>query len=88
MCSAWVVKGRDAFHSAGFEASIGRYLLGFAWASFACFLIATVLFCLGGVLGGDRSSSVSRRRSTKSTKSRASFMDTDSQRRVKDDYSA
>lgn len=54
----------------------------------ACFLLATVLFCLGGALGGDRSSGVSRRRSTKSNKSRASFMDTDSQRRVKDDYSA
>lgn len=86
--TAWVVKGRDAFRSADQDAAIGRYLLGFAWASFACFLIATVLFCLGGALGGDRSSGVSRRRSTKSTRSRASFMDTDSQRRVKDDYSA
>jgi hypothetical protein len=86
--SAWVVKGRNAFRSANLDASIGRYLLGFAWASFACFFVATILFCLGGVLGGDRSSGVSRRRSTKSTRSRASFMDTDSQRRVKDDYSA
>jgi hypothetical protein len=88
LLTAWVVKGRNAFRSANFEASIGRYLLGFAWASMACFFIATVLFCLGGALGGDRSSGVSRRRSTKSNKSRASFMDTDSQRRVKDDYSA
>lgn len=62
--------------------------MGFAWASFACFFIAMVLFCLGGALGGDRGDGVSRRRSTKSTRSRASFMDTDSQRRVKDDYSA
>ncbi len=82
-----MIKGRNAFRAANFEASLGRYLLGFAWASFACFLLATVLFCLGGVLGGDRSSGVSRRRSTKSTRSRASFMDTDSQKRVKDDYS-
>lgn len=88
LLTAWVIKGRNAFRSAGLEASIGRYLLAFAWASFACFLIATVLFCLGGALGGDRSSGVSRRRSTKSNRSRASFMDTDSQRRVKDDYSA
>jgi len=88
LLTAWVVKGRNAFRSANLDASIGRYLLGFAWASFACFFLATVLFCLGGVLGGDRSSGVSRRRSTKSTRSRASFMDTDSQRRVKDDYSA
>ncbi|KAF1365714.1 SUR7-domain-containing protein [Lizonia empirigonia] len=88
LLTAWVVKGRDAFRSANLDASIGRYLLAFAWASMACFLLATVLFCLGGALGGDRSSGVSRRRSTKSNKSRASFMDTDSQRRVKDDYSA
>lgn len=86
--SAWVVKGRNAFRSAGLEASVGRYLMGFAWASFACFFVATILFCLGGVLGGDKGSGVSRRRSTKSNRSRASFMDTDSQRRVKDDYSA
>lgn len=88
LLTAWVVKGRNSFRSANLDASIGRYLLGFAWASFACFFLAAVLFCLGGVLGGDRSSGVSRRRSTKSTRSRASFMDTDSQRRVKDDYSA
>ncbi|KAF1934346.1 cortical patch protein [Didymella exigua CBS 183.55] len=88
LLTAWVVKGRNAFRSAGLEASVGRYLLAFAWASFACFLIATVLFCLGGALGGDRTLAVSRRRSTKSSKSRASFMDTDSQRRVKDDFSA
>ncbi|KZM23276.1 Eisosomes component [Ascochyta rabiei] len=88
LLTAWIIKGRDAFRSAGLEASVGRYLLAFAWASMVCFLIATVLFCLGGALGGDRSSGVSRRRSTKSTRSRASFMDTDSQRRVKDEYSA
>jgi hypothetical protein len=70
------------------EARIGRYLLGFAWASFACFFLATILFCLGGVLGKDRSSGVKRSRSTKSNRSRGSFLETDSSRRVKDDYSA
>jgi hypothetical protein len=44
------------------------------------------MFCLGGKLGGDRSSGVRRTRSTKSNRSRGSFIDTDSQRRVKDDY--
>jgi hypothetical protein len=88
LLTAWVVKGRNAFRSAGMEAHIGRYLLGFAWASFACFFLATILFCLGGVLGKDRSSGVKRSRSTKSTRSRGSFLETDSQRRTKDDFSA
>lgn len=80
LMTVWVVKGRDAFRSAGYEANIGRYLMGFAWASMACFFIATISFCLGGRLGGDSSSSgVRRSRSTKSTRSRGSFLDTDSQ---------
>jgi hypothetical protein len=69
------------------EAHIGRYLMGFTWAAVACFFLATITFCLGGKLGGDRSSGVRRTRSTKSNRSRGSFLETDSQRRVKDDYS-
>ncbi|ENI09807.1 hypothetical protein COCC4DRAFT_68212 [Bipolaris maydis ATCC 48331] len=87
LMTAWVVKGRDGFRSAGFEARIGRYLMGFTWAAVACFFLATVMFCLGGHLGGDSSSRMRRNRSTKSTRSRGSFLDTDSQRRVKSDYS-
>ncbi|CAO2657612.1 Nn.00g037380.m01.CDS01 [Neocucurbitaria sp. VM-36] len=87
LMTAWVVKGRNAFRSANFEAHVGKYLLAFAWASMACFFLATIMFCLGGRLGGDRSSGVKRSRSTKSNRSRGSFLDTDSSRRVKDDYS-
>lgn len=87
LMTAWVVKGRDAFRSAGFEARIGRYLMGFTWAAVACFFLATVMFCLGGKLGGDSSSGMRRSRSTKSNRSRGSFLESDSQRRVKDDYS-
>jgi hypothetical protein len=61
--------------------------MGFTWAAVACFFLATIMFCLGGKLGGDRSSNVRRTRSTKSNRSRGSFLETDSQRRVKDDYS-
>ncbi|KAH9868263.1 hypothetical protein J1614_007335 [Plenodomus biglobosus] len=86
LMTAWVVKGRNAFRSADQEAHIGKYLMGFAWATTAAFFLATIMFCLGGKLGGDSSSGMRRSRSTKSTRSRASFMDTDSQRRVKDDY--
>jgi hypothetical protein len=82
--SVWVVKGRNAFRSAGNEAHIGRYLMAFAWASMACFFLATISFCLGGRLGGDRSSGVRRTRSTKSNRSRGSFIDTESQRKVRE----
>jgi len=82
LMTAWVVKGRNAFRSAGQEAHIGKYLMGFAWASTAAFFLATVTFCLGGRLGGDgtRSSKLGRSRSTKSNRSRGSFIDTESQR--------
>lgn len=78
--------GRNAFRSANQEAHIGKYLMSFAWASMACFFLATIMFCLGGKLGGDSSSGMRRTRSTKSNRSRGSFIDTDSTRRVKEDY--
>ncbi|KAH7405776.1 SUR7/PalI family-domain-containing protein [Phaeosphaeria sp. MPI-PUGE-AT-0046c] len=84
LMTAWVVKGRDAFRSAGQDAHIGRYLMGFAWGSVAAYLLATLFFCLGGKLGGERSSTVSRTRSTKSNRSRGSFIDTESQRKVRE----
>jgi len=84
LMTVWVVKGRDAFRSSGQEASIGRYLMGFAWGSLACYFLATVFFCLGGKLGGDRTSNVRRSRSTKSNRSRGSFIDTESQRKVRE----
>lgn len=75
------MKGRDAFRSAGQDAHIGRYLMGFAWGSVAAYFLATVFFCLGGKLGGDRSSGVRRTRSTKSNRSRGSFIDTERKQR-------
>lgn len=86
LMTAWSVQGRDAFRSAGYSARLGVKLYAFTWAAMACFLISTVLFCCGGAVGRD-SSGVRRKRSTRSTRSRGSFLDTESQRRVKDDYS-
>lgn len=84
LMTAWVVKGRDAFRSNGQDARIGRYLMGFTWGAVACYFLATIFFCLGGKLGGDRSSGVRRTRSTKSNRSRGSFIDTESQRKVRE----
>jgi len=92
LMTAWTVIGRNAFRSAGQDARLGRYAYGFTWAAFACFFIATILFCVGGSVGKNESSRSTkksyfgRKKSTRSTRSRGSFIDTESQRRVKDEY--
>jgi hypothetical protein len=87
--SAWTVIGRNHFRSAGQEARIGTYAYGFTWGAFACFLIATVLFCVGGSVGKSepsRNTKTSYFGRKRSTRSRGSFIDNESQRRVKDEY--
>ncbi|KAF4309839.1 cortical patch protein [Botryosphaeria dothidea] len=88
LMTAWTVQGRDAFRSNGQSASLGVKAYAFTWSAMACFLISTVLFCLSGA---HRNESVYTKRSSfgrsKSTRSRGSFIDAESQRRVKDDYS-
>jgi hypothetical protein len=71
----------------GQDAKLGTYAYAFTWSAFACFLISTILFCIGG--GKDKTQSSSsggyfgRKRSTRS---RGSFRDSESGRRVKDEY--
>ena len=82
---------RNAFRSNGQTASLGEYMYGFTWGTWAAFFIATLLFCVGGSVGKSeknyqKSSYFGRKRSTRSTRSRGSFIDTESQRRVKDEY--
>jgi hypothetical protein len=87
LVTVWAVKGRDAFKKDGFSASIGVKAIAFTWTSFACFFLATILFCISGSIGKQSESTglfVKRSRSTRSTRSRGSFV---SDRRVKDDYS-
>lgn len=93
--SAWTVEGRNIFNNAGESATLGQYAYGFTWAAMACFLVCTVLFCVGGRAQKDNNNSSSypkksyfgRKKSTRSNKSRpASFFDGESTRRVKDDY--
>lgn len=87
LMTAWTVQGRNAFRSNDESAQLGRYAYGFTWAAMACFLICTVLFCIGGRAGKDstyqKKSYFGRKRSTRS---RGSFVDGESQRRVKDEY--
>lgn len=53
----------------------------------AAFLISAVLFCIGGRVGKDESSTKTSYFGRKrSTRSRGSFRDSESGRRVKDEY--
>lgn len=80
------VKGRDLFNGNNMTATIGQYAFGFLWGAVACLFLASVFFCIGGSAskkseyGGG--SSGRRFGRNKSTRSRGSFIDTDSQRPV------
>ncbi|KAF2486007.1 SUR7/PalI family-domain-containing protein [Neohortaea acidophila] len=90
LITAWSVLGRDAFRKNGQSAKLGAYGYGFTWAAAACFLLSTILFCVGGRAdkssggGGGRSGGYFGRK--RSTRSRGSFVDSESGRRVKDEY--
>jgi len=91
LMTAWVVKGYREFSAAGQETSYGVKAIAFTWATFAAWSFATVLFCIGGTVGrGESYSTASTKRNyfgrKRSTRSRGSFRDTESGRRVKDEY--
>lgn len=68
MPSAWTVQGRNAFRSANRDAHIGAYAYGWAWATVFAFLVCTILFCVGGGIGGSkRDSSTTTRKSSRSS---------------------
>ncbi|PPJ59784.1 hypothetical protein CBER1_04318 [Cercospora berteroae] len=87
LMTAWTVRARNQLNSNGQEASLGRYAYGFTWGAVAALFIAAVLVCIGGAAGKDSSktktSYFGRKRSTRS---RGSFIDSSSDRRVKDEY--
>ncbi|GAB1209900.1 hypothetical protein APSETT445_008688 [Aspergillus pseudonomiae] len=53
--SAVFVQGRNKFNGNGQRASLGAKSFGFMWTSVACLLIACILYCLGGSVGGKES---------------------------------
>lgn len=83
--SAAYVKGRDHFRSNGETANIGKYAFGFEWAAFACWFLATVLFCIGGSVskkdtygsGKKSRGGFFKGRRNNSTRSRGSFIKAD-----------
>ncbi|KAI4183428.1 MAG: hypothetical protein LQ346_006336 [Caloplaca aetnensis] len=91
LMTAAYVQGRNAFRSSDRTASLGRYNFGFMWAAVAALFLATLLFCVGGVTGKKDKAYTSRaggrrffgrKKSTKSARSRGSFIDPERQRRI------
>ncbi|KAN0110650.1 SUR7/PalI family domain containing protein [Hyaloscypha variabilis] len=92
------VKARDRFRDAGLSANIGRYAFGFTWGAWAAMFLATIFLFMGCGAGGRRSDDHVRgsgtrggstrffRRQRSRRSARGSFVDTESQRRVKDEY--
>jgi len=77
------VKGRNLFNSNNQTATLGHYAFGFMWACVVCLLLATIFFFIGGGMKHkDEYSSGGRFSRKRSTRSRGSFIDTDSQRPV------
>lgn len=55
----------------------------------ACYLLATIFLCIGGSVGKNENSNYQKKSyfgRKRSTRSRGSFVDAESQRRVKDEY--
>ncbi|KAF1982877.1 SUR7-domain-containing protein [Aulographum hederae CBS 113979] len=88
LMTACFVQGRDAFRRAGLPAHVGVKAFAFTWTAMACFLLATVFFCLGGAAGREKGAVRSKRGGfmgrKASTKSRGSFVSSDRGR--KDEY--
>jgi len=89
------VKARNVFRHAGLSAQIGKYAFGFTWGAWAAMVLATILLFLGCGLGGHRDNVTPTRtrgpfffgRDRSRRSARRSFIDNESQRRVKDEYS-
>ena len=84
MCySAWVIKGRNAWRDSNLDAKIGVYSMAFTWSAVACYLLATITYCIGGKSSKERTyeTQPSRFGRKRSTRSRGSFLDDTSHHR-------
>lgn len=94
------VKARDRFTDANLDAHVGRYAFGFTWGAWAAMFLATVMLFFGCAFGRGRDTTTRRsasaggatprrgffRRRHSRRSARGSFVESESQRRVKDEY--
>ncbi|RDL36121.1 putative SUR7 family protein FMP45 [Venustampulla echinocandica] len=97
MMTAQFVQMRNEFHHNGLMAKLGSYAFGFTWAAWACMFIAAILLFTGVGQKSPRNDPRSPqtdgphrggffRRGVGKRSTRGSFIDNESQRRVKDEY--
>jgi len=51
LMTAWVVQGYRELNAAGQTTSYGVKAIAFTWATFTCWVLATIFFCIGGAVG-------------------------------------
>lgn len=89
LMTALYVLARRRFRDDDKEAQLGLRAFAFVWAAFACLLLSTLFFCAILGTGRDKSSRRSGRGffgRKRSTRDRGSFVESESQRRVKEEY--
>jgi hypothetical protein len=94
LMTATFVQARNEFRDAGVDASIGQYAFGFTWGAWAAMFLASVFLFIGFLAGRKDRTTTTRttkrtgffRRKQSRRSNRGSFIDTESQRRVKDEY--
>lgn len=91
------VKARNVLQSNGHDAHIGKYAFGFTWGAWAAIFLASIFLFLGCGASNRKDDKVRNTRSSGGSNSltfwkrqrrsnRGSFVDNESQRRVKDEY--
>jgi len=102
LMTAEFVKARNAFQAQGISAKVGIYAFAWVWAAWGAMLIATIFLFAGCGAAGRKDDTTTTTKRTRSggaggnlgffrrqrsrRSARGSFVDTESQRRVKDEY--
>lgn len=84
--SATFVRAQRIFQHNGINAHLGRWAFGWTWAAWACMFVASLMLCLGCLVGRDRDHASGGGRFGRSRRNRNSVLDSESQRRVKEEY--
>lgn len=93
LMTATYVRGRRYFRANNRDAHLGPKAFAFTWTSVFCLLLATVLFCMILATGRRDTTRTTTTRRTgyfgrrRAARDRGSFIESESQRRVKDEYS-
>jgi hypothetical protein len=93
LMTAAFVLGRKRFRAVGRDAHLGRLAFAFVWTSLFCLLLSTILFFMVLATGRrDTTTTRTTRRNgyfgrRRAARDRGSFIESESQRRVKDEYS-